>query len=223
MAKKYNIELLANVYLAAEFNKKTNLGQHMFDHICHVLIQEIHYCNSKTTEMEIDCYKSKNSTFNKIHDSQQMVDYINVKNNNDVFKTKSLIADIYFYNLLLYDINDSYMQELKKIISIVHGFESVITDENIKDISKSQNMMEYKEFLLKNRAKKNLYDNMKKLDFISNIYVWNSLKSEIEEKSLSVFREKLEILYKVDLCDKNISIIMKSKYMEKYIQKYISI
>ena len=225
MDKKYHRSLLANIYLVAELYHGAKLGS-LFDHLCQVLTKEIHCCAPKNDET--DCYKSENSLFNKIYKSNQMHQYKlyadkNKKNNAILYANSTtdqfdiaLIADVYFLNLLLYDVPDSLIDCIKTTIRSVHGY--VLTDECIKTITKSSSMVFYKNYLKTIRFKNMLKKRIDNPGFLANINLYQKLSDNYgNHDTLEAVRNTICQIYNIELTPELIQLIANSKLMETYI------
>lgn len=217
MNKQYNQSLLANIYLARELYHKAKIGFTLFVHFCKVIGNEIHCCIHK--EYDDEYYLSEKCVLNKIYQSKQMDEYklyIEKKtykhiseNSNDI----ALIADIYLFNLMMYDINDSAMKILKDTICNIHGY--ALTDECVKTISKSATMMDYKKYLRENRSKIVLKNKLKNPGLVATIHLMQILTEsnpQIVEKILEIIGQ----IHDIQITPQIISQILNSKYMKKY-------
>lgn len=217
MNKQYHQSLLANIYLAYELYHKSKIGFTLFIHFCKVIGNEIHCCIHK--EYDNEYYLSEKCILNKIYQSNQMNEYKMhiekkvkkhiLENNDDI----TLIADIYLFNLMMYDINDSAMKILKDTICNVHGYE--LTDECIKSISRSATMMDYKKYLRENRSKIVLKNKLKNPGLIATVHLAQFLAEsnpQIVEKILEIIGQ----IHDIQITPQIVSQIFNSKYMKKY-------
>lgn len=223
MDRKYHRSLLANIHLIYELLNQS-VTRPWINHIYKVLISEIHYCASKNSD--VNCHDNEASLFNKVLASKQMTEYKNSKNNKNIPKLRAtindkydmaLVADIYLLNLMLYDVHSSVTDCIKNVISIIHWYE--LSEECIKIITKSPQMVEYKTYLKMNRTKKELKKKIRNPDFLANVYLYQKLRSNgANIQVLENVITAINSIYNIYLTPELLKYIVNSKFMDN-IQK----
>lgn len=223
MGKTYHRSLLANIYLLGELiNNKNKIGDNLCGQFYDIISYEIH-CRDQKKYANLDFYKDTASVFHKVNTSQQMNKYKSDVANNNVPKRKlshechtiELVADIHFLNLLLYDIDDKFVEIIKNIIETIHG--CCLEKTDITQISRSDKMANYKEYLLKNREKQHLKNILKKPGFIPNMYLFKKA-AEKNHNDAQIIKKYIEPTYNIVLSPELIKAIFESKMMATSIQ-----